>query len=147
MVAYERSDAVLALGKKLVAELKLGDTTDTLARWIIHYIAELIKKVERSTAKRKEKLARECFEAILVLWQHRHEMPDGKRPFEGLENFNTFSKIRTTLEASGCGVLREKGLHLFPFQLRLPRISKWCDEHLQSLRVLMINLCVLARKR
>src|SRR5689334_3164440 len=86
MVAYERSDAVLALGKKLVAELKLGDTTDTLARWIIHYIAELIKKVERSTAKRKEKLARECFEAILVLWQHRHEMPDGKRPFEGLES-------------------------------------------------------------
>jgi len=68
------------------------------------------------------------------------------RPFDGLEEFSTFSSIRSALEKSGAVVLREKGLHLFPFQFRLYRLSRWCDEHLQRLRPLMINLCVLARK-
>jgi 2-polyprenyl-3-methyl-5-hydroxy-6-metoxy-1,4-benzoquinol methylase len=68
------------------------------------------------------------------------------RPFDGLEEFSTFASIRSALEKSGAVVLREKGLHLFPFQFRLHRLSRWCDEHLQSLRVLMINLCILARK-
>ena len=68
------------------------------------------------------------------------------RPFEGYENFSTFGSIRRTLERSNAVVLREKGLHLFPFQLKFPRLSRWCDERLQSMRALMINLCVLARK-
>ncbi len=68
------------------------------------------------------------------------------RPFDGLEEFSTFSSMRTALEKSGAVVLREKGLHLFPFQFRLNKLSRWCDEHLQRLRSLMINLCVLARK-
>ena len=68
------------------------------------------------------------------------------RPFDGLEKFSTFSSIRRTLEESGATVLREKGLHLFPFQLHFHGLSRWCDGHLQGLRMLMINLCVLARK-
>jgi 2-polyprenyl-3-methyl-5-hydroxy-6-metoxy-1,4-benzoquinol methylase len=69
------------------------------------------------------------------------------RPFEGYENFNTFGRMRQALEDSGSVVLREKGLHLFPFQFRLRWLSRWCDQHLQSLRGLMINLCVLAKKQ
>ena len=68
------------------------------------------------------------------------------RPFDGLEKFSTFSSIRKTLEESGARVLQQKGLHLFPFQLHLYGLSRWCDDHLQGLRGLMINLCVLARK-
>jgi hypothetical protein len=83
--ASEPSDPVLALGKKLIRELELGDTTDTLSRWIIHYLAGLIKKAERQSAKNRPAVLEECFDAILALWQHRHELPDGKRPFQGLE--------------------------------------------------------------
>src|SRR5690348_406585 len=84
-VVSERSDAVLTLGKKLVRELKLGNTTDTLTRWMIHYLAELIKKADRQSTRNRPAHLEKCFEAILALWQHRYELPDGKRPFEGLE--------------------------------------------------------------
>jgi 2-polyprenyl-6-hydroxyphenyl methylase/3-demethylubiquinone-9 3-methyltransferase len=69
------------------------------------------------------------------------------RPYDGHENFSSFSLIRRILEASGVDVVEERGLHLFPFQLRLHDVSRWCDEQLQSCRGLMINLCVLGRKR
>jgi len=69
----------------LIDELKLGDTTDTLSRWIVHYVAGLIKKAERKSAKDLPAANKECFDAILALWQHRHELPDGKRPFQGIE--------------------------------------------------------------
>jgi 2-polyprenyl-6-hydroxyphenyl methylase/3-demethylubiquinone-9 3-methyltransferase len=69
------------------------------------------------------------------------------RPFDGFENFSSFGRIRRVMESNGVRVAREKGLHLFPFQLRLPGLSVWCDEHLQPLRGLMINLCVLGRKQ
>lgn len=70
----------------------------------------------------------------------------GLRPFDGYENFSTWSGLRRVLQESGMEVVREKGLHLFPFQLRLHRLSRLCDAHLQMLRGAMINLCVLARK-
>ena len=69
------------------------------------------------------------------------------RPYDGLENFSSFSLIRTTLDACGMDVVEEYGLHLFPFQIPLSSLSRWCDRHLQFLRVIMINLCVVARKR
>ncbi len=68
------------------------------------------------------------------------------RPFAGYEHFSSWRSVRITLESSGIEVLAEYGLHLFPFQLRLDRASRWCDEHLQGLRGVMINLCVLGQK-
>jgi 2-polyprenyl-3-methyl-5-hydroxy-6-metoxy-1,4-benzoquinol methylase len=68
------------------------------------------------------------------------------RPFDGLENFSTFGSIRRSLQAEGLRVVKERGLHLIPFQLRCFRMSRWCDEYLQAVRFLMINLCVLAEK-
>ena len=68
------------------------------------------------------------------------------RPFDGHENFSTFAGLREVLEDEGLEVRREVGLHLFPFQLRLHALSRLCDRHLQALRPLMINLCVLARR-
>ena len=69
------------------------------------------------------------------------------RPFNGLENFSSWNGLRRTLEQNGVHVLREKGLHLFPFQLPLHRMSRWTDERLQIARCLMINICMLGKKR
>lgn len=68
------------------------------------------------------------------------------RPFDGLENFSSWASMRKTLESVGVEIVREQGLHLFPFQLGLHGLSRWCDQHLQTLRGLMINICVLGRK-
>jgi len=69
------------------------------------------------------------------------------RPYAGHENFSTFAGIRRTLAGSGMEIVREEGLHLWPFQLPLHGASRWADAHLQAARGVMVNLCVLARKR
>ncbi|WP_201132265.1 AVAST type 3 anti-phage proein Avs3b [Geobacter anodireducens] len=75
---------VLALGRALVKELGLDPGEDTLSRWMAHYIAELIKDAETASVEdRPEKLAK-CADAILALWKHRHQLPNGNRPFEDL---------------------------------------------------------------
>jgi 2-polyprenyl-3-methyl-5-hydroxy-6-metoxy-1,4-benzoquinol methylase len=68
------------------------------------------------------------------------------RPFDGFENFSSWSAIRQRIAAGGGTIVQERGLHLFPFQLPLHTLSGWCDERLQSLRSVMINICVLAQK-
>ena len=68
------------------------------------------------------------------------------RPFDGYERFLSWGQVRETLQSSGMILKRERGLHLFPFQVPLNRLSRWCDGRLQSLRGGMINLCVLAEK-
>lgn len=80
-----RSEPVLNLGKKIIDELGLDQSVDTLSRWMAHYIAQLILSVETAGAEdRSEKLSR-CASAILDLWRHRSELPNGKRPFEDVE--------------------------------------------------------------
>lgn len=68
------------------------------------------------------------------------------RPFDGHERFSSWGGVRRVLRSSGVEIVREAGLHLFPFQFPLHRLSTWCDRRLQTLRPLMINLCVLGRK-
>lgn len=58
---------------------------DTLGRWMAHYVADLIAKAKNTTGKEKGLAEKKCFEAILELWKHRTEMPNGKRPYEDLE--------------------------------------------------------------
>ncbi len=69
------------------------------------------------------------------------------RPFDGYENFVSWNALRRAVRDADGEVVCEHGLHLFPFQLPLHGVSRWCDRNLQSLRALMINLCVLARRR
>ncbi len=76
---------MLDLGRALVEELGLDPGVDTLSRWMAHYIAELIE--DAKTAKVEERPAKnsKCADAILKLWERRHQLPNGKRPFEDLE--------------------------------------------------------------
>jgi len=69
------------------------------------------------------------------------------RPFDGHERFSSWRGLRRVLHAGGVEIVREAGLHLFPFQFPLHRLSTWCDRHLQALRPVMINLCILGQKR
>jgi hypothetical protein len=79
MDSFARSDRILALGRKIVEELGLEPSVDTLGRWMVHYIADLIVKAENATCEEKSLAEKNCFEAIMVLWKHRAELPNGKR--------------------------------------------------------------------
>jgi 2-polyprenyl-6-hydroxyphenyl methylase/3-demethylubiquinone-9 3-methyltransferase len=83
-----------------------------------------------------------------VLWSPvvRLASATGMRPFDGLENFSSWGSMRRTLTQAGARIVRQRGLHLVPFQLGLDSFSGWCDRHLQCVRGLMINICVLAQK-
>ena len=69
------------------------------------------------------------------------------RPYNGYEKFSTFGNIQRCLENNGMEVIKMKGLHLFPFQLKLHRLSRFLDKHMQFAKICMINVCVIARKR
>jgi hypothetical protein len=81
----ERSDSILALGCKLVEELSLEPSVDTLGRWMAHYIAGLIVNAKNAIGEEKDLAEKNCFEAILTLWKHRAELPNGKNPFTDIE--------------------------------------------------------------
>ena len=68
------------------------------------------------------------------------------RPYDGFENFSTFSSLRGTIQDANGTVLQERGLHLFPFQFGFHNLSSYCDTYWQFLRHFMINLCILAQK-
>jgi hypothetical protein len=84
-VSSVQSDPVIELGKKLVHELGLDHSVDTLSRWMAHYIAELIHLAENAETEDSAEKKSKCAEAILSLWRYRSELPNGKRPFEDLE--------------------------------------------------------------
>lgn len=73
------------MGRRLVDELELEQTNDTLGRWMAHYIADLIQQAEVAVGDARQTAERACFDAILTLWKHRAELPDGRRPFQEME--------------------------------------------------------------
>ena len=80
-----RFDEILTLGKKIVEELDLNGSVDTLGRWMVHYISELIYDVENANAEDKNQKRQVCAEAIINLWHHRQKLPNGSYPFERIE--------------------------------------------------------------
>lgn len=80
-----QSKAILDLGKKLVDELELDNSVDTLGRWMAHYVAELIHNAESAAAEGDPSKQERCASAILELWRHRFDLPNGTRPFEDVE--------------------------------------------------------------
>ena len=83
--ASARFESVVVLGKKIVEELGLEPSVDTLGRWMAHHVAELIENAEFADGEPKNEAQRKCLDAILALWRHRAELPNGKRPYEDLE--------------------------------------------------------------
>lgn len=92
----EQQTKIINLGKQLVQELDPDNRVDTLSRWMAHYVAEKITKVEQmNLGTDKDAAEKECFETILMLWKHRWSIPSGKRP---LEEFEPLLKVLKRLD-------------------------------------------------
>ena len=78
-VATERSTPpkdVLELGRYLVDELLKERTTDTLARWLIHSVAQRLTEIdEAKDPVIRKHLEVEASEIILKIWTHRSVLP------------------------------------------------------------------------
>ena len=78
-------EEILKLGEKLIKELELVYTRNTLARWLAHCLAELINNIDKCESKEdKSKLQKECCDIILEIWQKRERVPIEK-PTEKLK--------------------------------------------------------------
>lgn len=78
-------EEILKLGEKLIEELNLEYSVNTLARWLAHYIAELMHEIENSGSKVKQaKLKQECCDSILKIWKEQETLPIQK-PLERLK--------------------------------------------------------------
>lgn len=76
---------MLALGERLIAELKLVDSTNTLARWMAHYIAELIVRAEQAAPAQHREALEECARAIMDLWALARTFPTERGIFESVD--------------------------------------------------------------
>lgn len=113
-------EAIIKLGKKLVKELDLEYSVNTLARWMAHYLAELIEKIEKAEPNEDKKiLQQECCDVILKIWSQKENLPI-KKPLDDLR------PIIEILE-----VLKEKKeTSILPRWIeyrKLPRDNQWAS--------------------
>lgn len=83
MVLLVRSDAVIELGRKLVAELGLGE--DLLGSWMAHHIARLMDAAETASSSEKAVLEGMCAREILELWRYRDSLPRQPQPLRDMK--------------------------------------------------------------
>jgi hypothetical protein len=83
MESLDRSKAVIELGKRIVAGLKLGD--DVTAQWMAHLVAEKISAAERASETARDAAIAECVDVVLKLWAHRYTLPPYMRPLRELD--------------------------------------------------------------
>ena len=74
--------SIINLGKKIIEELDLKDSVDTLSRWMISYLSEKIIKAEAAIGDKREQLQIECCDLILKIWNHRSSYNAISTPFE-----------------------------------------------------------------
>ena len=64
-----------------MSELLERRSTDTLARWLLHTIADRLTQIENAQGSRqREKLENQAADLILKLWRHRAMAADGLDP-------------------------------------------------------------------
>lgn len=68
---------MLELGKLLAAEL---EQTDTLGRWIAHYLAERMTSLNQTTGPERSIAEAEVADLVLRLWSLRRELPGNRLP-------------------------------------------------------------------
>ena len=83
MESLDRSKAVIELGKRLVAGLKLGN--DVTEQWMAHLVAEKISAAERASETARDAAVAECVDVILKFWAHRYTLPPYMRPLRELD--------------------------------------------------------------
>lgn len=98
---------VARLGERLVRKLGDDHRDDLLTLWMSRYIAELLGAAERAIPAERDAATARCASAILDLWAHRSDLPQGARPFEGFEG------VAMTLRA-----LQQDGAPFYSRQIR-----------------------------
>ncbi len=83
MESLDRSKAVIELGKRIVAGLKLGN--DVTAQWMAHLVAEKISAAEQASETARDAAVAGCIDVILKLWAHRYTLPPYMRPLRELD--------------------------------------------------------------
>ncbi len=83
MDALARSDAVIQLGVRLIAELKAED--DLLSQWMAQEIAARISAIDPMKSDEAIGAGDECAHLILMVWEHRASLPRRDRIFGQLE--------------------------------------------------------------
>jgi hypothetical protein len=76
---------LLRLGEQIVSELEKRQSVDMLGAWMAHYVAELIHAAGTAEGEDQPVKLKQCADAILAIWEHRHRLPDRMRPFEDFE--------------------------------------------------------------
>ncbi|WP_067150177.1 hypothetical protein [Pseudotamlana agarivorans] len=111
-------EEILKLGEKIVKELDLEYSLNTLARWMSHYIAELIQEVEKTKSKEEKKLLQtECCDIILKIWAQKENVPI-RKPLDDLKPVIEILQI----------INEEKELRILPRWLEynpLQRENEW----------------------
>lgn len=87
MEKLQRSKSIIELGKMLVSEFDLTNSTDTLGRWMSHYLSELLIDAQSAEGDLKIVAEDRCFNAILQLWEHVNDFPKAMRPMESIDPF------------------------------------------------------------
>jgi len=78
-------EEIIKLGKKLVKELDLEYSVNTLARWMSHYLAELIENIDKAKSNKEKKLLQqECCDVILKVWSQKENLPI-RKPLDDLK--------------------------------------------------------------
>jgi hypothetical protein len=83
MAKLSRSEAVIALGREIVCSL--GEHPSLLTQWMAHFVAERLDAAEHAAPEERAASQAAAFEAVLELWRHRAELPNGSRPYQALE--------------------------------------------------------------
>lgn len=86
------STAVLELGRLLAAEL---EQTDTLGRWIAHYLAERMTSLEQKTGSERGIAEAEVADLILRLWSLCRQLPGSRLPLAEVDEVEAAIARRT----------------------------------------------------
>ena len=139
MESLDRSKAVIEIGKRVVAGLKLGD--DVTAQWMAHLVAEKISAAEQASEATRDAAASVCVDVILKLWAHRYTLPPYMRPLRELDpllrtlnslgvkeedELRFFSRPPSSEELDGATEDEKK---LFEFAIGIDHVARELNRH------------------
>jgi hypothetical protein len=109
MELSNQSQEILKLGKKIVEELKLEVSVDTLSRWMCHYLSEKIVQAEtENNVDKKALVENECCNLILQLWDRQKKYFQSTNPLHSLNSCLEILKVLNSEKESFLGIWDEK---------------------------------------
>jgi hypothetical protein len=99
---------VVALGDRIVRDLGLDESTDTLGRWMAHRVAELIDTARKTrSVSTRNRAQASATDLVLRLWEHRSHWPLGWPPESAMKVLSALNSEPNRGEAhpSGSGWL------------------------------------------